>query len=483
MASAMRGRRPDRRGGGRRRRRRSVRAPTAAPPRERSVAGDEAPDEGGVLGRGVQPDDVERDAGTPIGDRHLADALDVAVVVVEVAHEQHGRVHEPVAPDHVEGEGEPGRDPRAGGERLRPRAAGRLRQRAGAALFGDLEEALQRPELPRRRLRRERLVGDVREEDQPVGAVRAHEALERRVDPGVGVGARCSPTRRGRRCRSTRREATTAARRRRGTRRRTGPTAASARGRGDGQPQHDGRPRSRRPNAARRRAGSWSCRSLLAARRGRRASWRPAARAPGATRRRSRPRGTARAGRRRGRRAPPPGGGRSRRGRPTRAGAGLRAQPGRRRPPRAHAHPPSHERHRDPERGCTEQGEPADDERRLERSRRDPVADCGKLVRPPERRLVGRDLGCRTRVPTRTITGMAVVRGAVEDGAGPRQGDRAPVGRGRHAGRGQARERLGHRRRDDALRGRPGRARRRDAGERTDVVDDPHATRIGRRAP
>ena len=88
-------------------------------------------------GAALSPTTCKRDAGTPVGDRHLADAVDVAVVVVEVADEQHGRVARAGSrPDHVEREREPGRDPRARRERVRPRAARRLRQRAGARCSG-----------------------------------------------------------------------------------------------------------------------------------------------------------------------------------------------------------------------------------------------------------------------------------------------------------------------------------------------------------
>ena len=87
---------------------------------------------------------MQRDTRAPIGDRRLADAVDVAAVVVEVADEEHRRVRQPLLPDHVEREREPGGDAGAGAEGVRPRTARRLRQRPGSGLGGDVEEPQQR---------------------------------------------------------------------------------------------------------------------------------------------------------------------------------------------------------------------------------------------------------------------------------------------------------------------------------------------------
>ncbi len=58
----------------------------------------------------------------------------------------------------------------------------------GACRRGELEEAEQRLELPRRSVRRQGLVGRVGEQDQAVRAVRAHESVEGGRDPCVRVG-------------------------------------------------------------------------------------------------------------------------------------------------------------------------------------------------------------------------------------------------------------------------------------------------------
>ena len=90
---------------------------------------------------------MQRDTGATVGDRRLADPVDVATVVVEVADEQHRRIGQLLLPDHVEREREPGRDAGAGTECIRPRAARRLRQRPGCGLRGDVEEPQQRLQL------------------------------------------------------------------------------------------------------------------------------------------------------------------------------------------------------------------------------------------------------------------------------------------------------------------------------------------------
>ena len=43
-------------------------------------------------GDGIEPDDVQRNPRAPVGDRRLADPVDIAAVVVEVADEEHRRV-------------------------------------------------------------------------------------------------------------------------------------------------------------------------------------------------------------------------------------------------------------------------------------------------------------------------------------------------------------------------------------------------------
>ena len=313
----------------------------------------------------------------PVRDRHLADALDVAVVVVEVADEQDGRAHEPIAPDHVQGEGEPGRDPRAGRERLGPWAARRARERAGAALLGELEEALQRPELPRGRLRWQRLVGGVGEEDEPVGAVRARRAARASRRSARRCRRRCSPTRPGRRCRSTMPAGATAdcAWSRNDIAKR--PTAASAATAATAR-------RSRRTLAARRpkqprvaeRDRGHARASAACSRRS--ASERRVGR-PGLGSRPSDRGGVERqvgpvddaGGKARG----PPAVGRSLRGPDSRRSRTARATGSAAAAARARVSAVGGRRHGDPERGGTEKDDADSAQRRLERGRRYPVAD------------------------------------------------------------------------------------------------------------
>ena len=116
-------------------------------------------------------------------------------------------MRQPLLPDHVEREREPGRDPGAGAERVRPRAARRLRQRAGRGLARDVEEPQQRRRAPAPACsaaapgRRCRRTGSGRTSRSSGRAARAWRRSARTCR------TRCSPRRRGRRRRSTTRAA------------------------------------------------------------------------------------------------------------------------------------------------------------------------------------------------------------------------------------------------------------------------------------
>ena len=140
----------------------------------------------GVLRRGVQPHDMERDACATVGQRHVPEPIEVARAVVEVADEDDRGLVEPPVADLVERTLEARGDPRPRAERVPPRASRRIGQPSPGP-GRDAEEAHERPQLGRVGAGRKCHVGGVREEDEPVPAVRVGEPVERREDPVVGL--------------------------------------------------------------------------------------------------------------------------------------------------------------------------------------------------------------------------------------------------------------------------------------------------------
>ena len=84
---------------------------------------------------GVQADDPEGDPVAAIGEQRQRDAPEVVGVVVEIGDEDHAGLVPPRVERELSRELEPGGDPRAGAERLRPRVHRKRREEPGRRLL------------------------------------------------------------------------------------------------------------------------------------------------------------------------------------------------------------------------------------------------------------------------------------------------------------------------------------------------------------
>ncbi len=134
---------------------------------ERTLAEDAA-EEGAGVARRAEREQADRRARALDRAQDPGGIRDVVGGGLEVADEQDRAVLDVVALEHVLRELERRRDPRAGPERVRPRAD-------DLARAGRSEQPDDRAQLTRRRSRRQQLVRHVREDDDADGRIRVDE--------------------------------------------------------------------------------------------------------------------------------------------------------------------------------------------------------------------------------------------------------------------------------------------------------------------
>ncbi len=146
--------------------------------REQRLVADEELDEPALLLAGRERHDAHLEAVTAQVGEHRDEPLHLVREDLEVAQEDQRASGLTLATQCFAGDLQALGDPRPGSEaipRVRWKEAGR----------GRAEEPQQRLELASRRARREQLVGDVREHDEPCALVRAHELAHGRLEAAL----------------------------------------------------------------------------------------------------------------------------------------------------------------------------------------------------------------------------------------------------------------------------------------------------------